>query len=102
MKYSFNFCHGSRTGGFSTSTIFVEASPPARLLLPVCSTSRRCAWRLIRLSETTRRTSHYEGGGIGARPVRTYRNNFSLTSWQRYAEVLRPRVAPPPSKGERG
>jgi len=32
MKYSFNFCHGSRTVGFSTSTIFVEARPPARLL----------------------------------------------------------------------
>jgi hypothetical protein len=25
MKYSFNFCHGSRTVAFSTSTIFVEA-----------------------------------------------------------------------------
>src|SRR5262249_13959766 len=31
MKYSFNFCHGSRTVGFSTSTIFVEARTPPRL-----------------------------------------------------------------------
>src|SRR5215831_16447508 len=72
MKYSFNFCHGSRTVGFSTSTIFVEARPPARLLT-VCSTSRRCARRIIQLSS----------GGIGARCVRTNRNDFSVTFWQR-------------------
>src|SRR5262249_61166413 len=32
MKYSFNFCHGSRTVGFSASTIVVEVRPAARLL----------------------------------------------------------------------
>src|SRR5262249_3108307 len=73
-------CHGSRTVGFGTSTIFVVARPPPAAL-PVCSTSRRCAWRIIRLS----------GGGIGARSVRTYRNDFSVIFWQRaYVEVLQP------------
>jgi hypothetical protein len=75
-----SLCRGSRTVGFSTSTIFVVARPPAAAL-PVCSTSRRCAWRIIRLS----------GGGIGARSVRTYRNDFSVIFWQRaYVEVLQP------------
>src|SRR6516225_6976029 len=88
MKYAFNFCHGSRTVGFSTSTIFVEARPPARLL---------CRWYIhildlsslrmanVRLSDTRRRTSNYGGGGIGARSVGTDRNDFSVTFWQRQA-----------------
>jgi hypothetical protein len=32
-----------------------------------------------------RRTSNYEGGGIEARSVQTYRNDFSVTFWQRQA-----------------
>src|SRR5215467_7051794 len=90
MKYSFNFCHGSRTVGFSTSTIFVEARPPPRLL---------CRWYIhildlsslrmanVRLSDTRRRTSNYGGGGIGARSVGTDRNDFSVTFWQRQANA---------------
>src|SRR5262249_20142329 len=88
MKYSFNFCHGSRTVGISTSTIFVKARPPARLL---------CRWCIhildlsslgmanVRFSDTRRRTSNYGGGGIGARSVGTVRNDFSVTFWQRQA-----------------
>src|SRR6266478_4224971 len=49
--------------------------------LPVCSTSRRCAWRNIRLSS----------GGIGARSVRTYRNDLVWLSGNADVEVLQPR-----------
>jgi len=35
MKYSFNFCHGSRTVVFGTSAIIVKTLPPARLPLVV-------------------------------------------------------------------
>src|SRR5215831_14335777 len=80
MKHSFNFCHGSRTVGFSTSTIFVDARPPARLLCRYVHILDHCSPRKI--CETSR-TSNYEGGGIGARAVGTDRNDFSVTFWQR-------------------
>jgi len=47
MKYSFNFCHGSRTVGFSTSTIFVDARPPARLLCRYVHILDHCSPRKI-------------------------------------------------------
>jgi hypothetical protein len=73
MKYSFNFCHGSRTVGFSTSTIFVGARPPAQLLCRYVRISRPLvvAHRPALLDQW-RMTSNYEGGGIGARSVGTF------------------------------
>src|SRR5262249_41005064 len=88
MKYSFNFCHGSRTVGISTSTIFVKARPPARLLCRWCIhilVLSSLGMANVRFSDTRRRTSNYGGGGIGARSVGTVRNDFSVTFWQRQA-----------------
>ena len=70
MKYSFNFCHGSRTVGFSPSTIFVEARPPARLLR-----------RYVRL------VAHGESSGslaveLGLAPSERI-ERFTVTFWQR-------------------
>src|SRR5262249_22001943 len=53
--------------------------------LPVCSTSRGRAWRNIWLSS----------GGIGARSVRTYRNDLVWLSGNADVEVLQPRRASP-------
>src|SRR5262249_24431312 len=44
--------------------------------------------RLAILCDQWRRTSNYEGGGIGARSVGTDRNEFSVTFWQRLENHL--------------
>src|SRR5246127_3279190 len=55
MKYSFNFCHGSRTVGFGTSAIIVKTLPPARLPLVVAhgASSGPDRGQLRRLAEPT-------------------------------------------------
>ena len=53
----------------------------------IFSTFRRFAWRNHPAPlRPARRTSNYEGGGIGARSVGTCRKDFSVTFWQRWSE----------------
>ena len=92
MKYFFNFCHCSRTVGFGISAIFVKARLPARLFrryvhIPDLSSFRTKSSGSLRPG---RRTSNYEGGGIGACSVGTYRKDFSVTFLQRRAKGIAP------------
>jgi len=86
MKYFFNFCHGSRTVGFGISA---KARLPARLLcryVHILDLSSFCMAKSSGSLRPARRTSNYEGGGIGARSVGTCRKDFSVTFWQRWSE----------------
>src|SRR5215471_7822333 len=89
MKYFFNFCHGSRTVGFGTSTIFVKARLPARLFCRYVHILDLSSFRTAKSSRSPRpgrRISNYEAGGIGGLLRRNVTKRFSVAFRQRWSE----------------